>query len=179
MDAVTAVPDETTSLLTHQTDAVDDSDDRSPPAVRQRFLQKQILLLTLVLILLQWHLVFFNIGSVDLKLQQICYHFYKDHHPDRIGPGGKIDWLYCYLEDPVVQKLRGLLNWDKGISSIVCESFPTTIPSHSNGESLSRIAVLLIAVPYGKLADLRGKKKVIILALAGQLLSCLWTIGVG
>jgi hypothetical protein len=178
MDAATTEPDETSSLLANQTDAVRDSDGRSSPIPRQRLLQKQTLLLALVLVLLQLHLIFFNIGSREAKLRQICYKFDKDHNHGRIGPeGNMVDWVHCYLEEPVMQQLRELLNWEKGISYIVCEFIYTLFLS--NTWILSPDPVLLIVIPYGKVADFRGKKKVILLALVGQLLSCLWTVAVG
>ncbi|KAL2279895.1 hypothetical protein FJTKL_13051 [Diaporthe vaccinii] len=153
MDAARTEPDETTRLLDNQADEVRGSDDRSRP----KFLQKQILLLVVVLVLLQLHLIFFSSASGELKLRQLCYEFLKDHKPDKVGPGGEFDLFDCYFEDPVVQQLRELLNWDWGISSIL---------------------LLLIVFPYGMVADLRGKKRVIILALVGQLLSCLWTVAI-
>lgn len=39
--------------------------------------------------------------------------------------------------------------------------------------------MLLVVVPYGMMADLWGKKRVVTLALVGQLLSYLWTVAVG
>lgn len=122
MDAVRSEPDETTRLLTNQTDETTGSNERGSPIRRQGLLQRQILLLTTVLVLLQLHLIFFSGASGGLKLQQICYEFYKDHKPDKTEPGGKFDPFECYFEEPVLQRLRELLNWDRGISSIVCKS---------------------------------------------------------
>lgn len=122
MDAVSTEPDETTRLLTNQTDETTGSDERGSPIRRQGLLQRQILLLTTVLVLLQLHLIFFSGASGGLKLRQICYEFYKDHKPDKIEPGENFDPFECYFEEPVVQQLRELLNWERGISSIVCES---------------------------------------------------------
>ncbi|KAG6355929.1 hypothetical protein INS49_015313 [Diaporthe citri] len=156
MDADRTEPDETTRLLANQADEVRGSDNRSPVR-RLKFLQKQIILLVLVLVLLQLHLIFFSSASGELKLRKLCYEYLKDHEPGKVGPGGQVDLFDCYFEEPVVQQLRELLNWDWGISSIL---------------------LLLIVFPYGMVADLRGKKRVIILALVGQLLSCLWTVAV-
>lgn len=177
MDAARTEPDETTRLLANSADEVRGSDNRSPVR-RPQFLQKQILLLVVVLVLLQLHLIFFSRASVELKLRQLCYKFLKDHKPDKVGPGGEVDLFDCYIEDPVVQQLRELLNWDWGISSILCESSnPRDAPFDKTGSNST--AVLFIVFPYGMVADLRGKKRVIILALVGQLLSCLWTVAVG
>lgn len=127
MDAVRTEPDETTRLLAHQTDELRGNDGRSTPVRRQRILQKQILLIALVLVLLQSHTIFFYRASGEAKLRQICYNYYKDHKPDKLEPGGRFNWLDCYFEEPVVQQLRGLLNWDTGISSILCESVCTSL----------------------------------------------------
>lgn len=176
MDAARTEPNETTRLLASQADEIRGSDDRSPVR-RRRILQKQILLLALVLVLLQLHLIFFSSASGELKLRQLCYVFYKDHDPDKLGPGGEFNTFDCYFEEPVLQQLRELLNWDRGIASILCESVRTTLRPTRWG--LITATVLLIVFPYGMVADLRGKKRVIILALVGQLLSCLWTVAVG
>lgn len=178
MDADRTEPGETTRLLANQAAEVRGSDDRSPVR-RRKLLQKQILLLALVVVLLQLHLVFFRRASWELKLRQLCYEFYKDHDPDKVGPGGEFNSLDCYFEEPVVQQLRELLNWDWGISSILCESVCGTLPS-TRWDLIAVIhVVLLVVLHYGMVADRRGKKRVIILALVGQLLSCFWTVAVG
>lgn len=127
MDAARTEPDETTSLLAHQTDELSGNDGRSTPVRRQKILQKQILVITLVLVLLQSHLVFYYRASGEAKLRRICYEYYKDHNPDKLGPGGRVDWFDCYFEEPIVQRLRHLLNWEAGISSILCESICTSL----------------------------------------------------
>lgn len=124
MDEARTEPDETTRLLTNQTNEVRGSDDRSSPAPRQRLLQKQNLLLALVLVLLQLHMIFFNIASREAKLRQICYKWDKEHNHGKIGPDGNmVEWVHCYLEEPVMQQLRELLNWERGISIFVCEFY--------------------------------------------------------
>lgn len=139
MDAARTEPDETTRLLTNQTDEVRGSDDGSSPAPRQRLLQKQILLLALVLVLLQFHLIFFNVASREAKLRQICYKFDKEHNHGHFGPDGNmVDWVHCYLEEPVMQQFRELLNWEKGISIIVCEFHVHPVPfRYMKSESFS------------------------------------------
>lgn len=124
MDAATAEPNETTRLLTDQTDEVRERDGDSPPIPRQRFLQKQVLLSILVLVLLQLHLIFFNGASRELLMRQMCHEYYEGQ-PDRDDPGGRYGWSNCYFEEPVVERLRHFLNWDKGISSVVCKSIYT------------------------------------------------------
>lgn len=121
MEAARTEPDETTRLLA-ENEAVSGSDDRGSPNRRQKLLQKQVILLTLVLALLHSHMIFFTRASAEFRLRQICHKYYKDHKPDRLGDGGRFDWWQCYFEEPVVQQFRELLNWDKGISSIICES---------------------------------------------------------
>ncbi|KAJ0116991.1 hypothetical protein J7T55_003406 [Diaporthe amygdali] len=158
MDAAGTTPDETTSLLRNQNDSVRGRDDSSSPVRRQRLLQKNVVLLILVSILLQAHLIFFSNASTELKIRRICYKHTKHHHPDRIGPGGKLAWFHCHLEEPVTQPFLELVKWEKLLAFII---------------------LLLVVVPYGKFADFRGKKKVITLALVGQLFSCLWTVAVG
>lgn len=121
MDAATDEPNETTRLLADQTDEVRDRDGDNPPITRRRLLQKQVLLLILVLVLLQLHLIFFNGASRELLMRQMCHEYYEDQ-PDRDDPGGRYGWSNCYFEEPVVERLRHFLNWDKGISSVVCKS---------------------------------------------------------
>lgn len=128
MEATRTEPDETTRLLANQAEEVRGSDDRSPVR-RPKFLQKQILLLLFVLVLLRLHLIFFSSASGELKLRQLCHDYFKDHKPDKLGPGGQFDPFECHFEEPLVQQLRELLNWEWGISSLLCESVRTPLPS--------------------------------------------------
>ena len=128
MDAARTEADETTRLLTHPTNAVRGSDDGSSPVRRQRLLQKQILLLALVLALLQSHLILFNSASRVGKLQQICYKYNKEHHPDMNRKMG--EWIHCYIQEEVLQLLREFVHWEKVISPLVCESMQILLRSN-------------------------------------------------
>lgn len=121
MDAARAEPDESTSLLASQTDATRGSNERNSPIPRQRLLQKQVLLLALVLAFLKLHSVFFSVASHLVKLRNVCYRFDKEHHPNELSDGKLDGVIHCYFEDQIMQQMREFLNWEQGISSIVCE----------------------------------------------------------
>ncbi|KAK3938171.1 major facilitator superfamily domain-containing protein, partial [Diplogelasinospora grovesii] len=95
---------------------------------------------------------FLPIGPYMLLYERsICYAYY--HH----WASGAVDELLCKI-GPVQHELAVVRAWEGAFSAI---------------------PVFLVAVPYGKLADHRGKKGVIAASLFGLILACVWTVTIG
>ncbi|KAI1378990.1 major facilitator superfamily domain-containing protein [Hypoxylon crocopeplum] len=86
--------------------------------------------------------------------RSICFRYYAIHDPAMIGPDGIVDEKYCKIE-PVQHSLAVFRGWKPVFGAI---------------------PVFLLAIPYGRIADKYGKKRVASLSLIGLTLGEIWTI---
>ncbi|KAF2279648.1 MFS general substrate transporter [Westerdykella ornata] len=84
----------------------------------------------------------------------LCLRYYEEHDPTKIGPGGTIPEELC-KQDTIQQKMAMIFGWQ---------------------DLFDAIPGILLAVPFGTLADKRGRKWVFIASLMGLELSMAWTL---
>ncbi|KAH8588375.1 major facilitator superfamily domain-containing protein [Bisporella sp. PMI_857] len=92
--------------------------------------------------------------SMRMMEDIICSHYYRSHDPTRYSLSIPIPEADCKIP-PVQAEVAFLRGWDVTLSSL---------PS------------ILLAVPYGTLADKYGRKVVTILSLTGVMLNLLWVM---
>ena len=91
--------------------------------------------------------------SARIYEANLCQRHYARFDPTKIRDDGTVDEKLCKI-DPVQDKLAMIVGWQE-----LWDSIPG----------------ILLAVPYGALADRYGRKWFLCLALAGVWLSLLWT----
>lgn len=83
----------------------------------------------------------------------LCREYYQSRDPGVIGPGGIVPERFCKLRDiqSPLSRLRGFLGLLEGLPG------------------------LLFAVPYGILADARGRRLIVSACLLGFIMKDTWT----
>jgi MFS family permease len=111
-------------------------------------------------------LVFFLIACVDVGAYlaeapktrvyeaNLCIRYYEKHDPSKIGPDGSVVEELCKI-DTVQQKMASIFGWQ---------------------ETFDAIPSILLALPYGALADKKGRKWVFVAALVGLQLNSTWIL---
>ncbi|EUC43341.1 hypothetical protein COCMIDRAFT_101075 [Bipolaris oryzae ATCC 44560] len=84
----------------------------------------------------------------------LCYKYYLEQDPSVIGGDGTIPEELCKV-DIVQQRLASIFGWQ---------------------EMFNALPGLLLAVPFGTLADRIGRKWIFAASLVGIVLSCAWTL---
>ncbi|KAF2107682.1 major facilitator superfamily domain-containing protein [Lophiotrema nucula] len=84
----------------------------------------------------------------------ICVRYYRDLDPSKILPDGTVDEEYC-KEDKIQEKLASIFGWQDLFDSI---------------------PAILLAVPFGTLADKHGRKWVFAASLLGLQLNSAWIL---
>jgi hypothetical protein len=84
----------------------------------------------------------------------ICLHYYKQHDPSKIGRDGTVPEELC-KEDAIQQKMANIMGWQDMFDAI---------PS------------ILLAIPFGTLADKHGRKWVFLASLMGLQFSSAWVL---
>lgn len=94
--------------------------------------------------------------EVRLLEMAVCRNYYREHDPSVIGPPplSYVDEKYCKISE--IQVPLVFLRTKKGL--------------------LSFIPGVLLAIPYGRLSDRRGRKPVLFLGILGQALAYFWTL---
>jgi hypothetical protein len=98
---------------------------------------------------------------IELFEQSLCISYYDVHDPSIIGPGGNVPELMCKIQT-IQAPLATIRGW---------KSLFDTIPGCFKLSLLSIeadfLAVLVIAIPFGKLADRYGRRKLMMICLLG------------
>jgi MFS family permease len=84
----------------------------------------------------------------------ICLSYYREHDPSAIGPDGHIPESLCKI-DAVQQKLAVIFGW---------------------ADTFDAIPGILLAIPFGTLADRVGRKWIFCLSLLGCQLASAWIL---
>jgi MFS family permease len=84
----------------------------------------------------------------------ICLSYYREHDPSVIGADGTIPEMLCKI-DAVQQKLAMIFGWQ---------------------ETFDAIPPILLAVPFGTLADRVGRKWIFTISLMGLQLNYAWIL---
>ncbi len=91
---------------------------------------------------------------VRLFESSVCTRYYMQEDPSLVHRPGDVPEHLCKV-NPVQDELASVLGW---------QLFFDSIPA------------ILLPVPYGYLADTRGRKQIVILAMLGYTLSYIWTL---
>lgn len=84
----------------------------------------------------------------------ICLSYYKEHNPSKIGSNGAVPEELC-KEDAIQQRMAMIFGW---------QDLFDAIPS------------ILLAIPFGTLADIHGRKWIFTAALMGLQLNSAWVL---
>lgn len=84
----------------------------------------------------------------------LCLRYYEKHDTSKIGPDGNVEEELCKI-DPVQQKMASIFGWQ---------------------ETFDAIPSILLALPYGALADKVGRKWVFVASLVGLQLNSTWIL---
>lgn len=84
----------------------------------------------------------------------LCLHYYQKHDPSKIRSDDTVDEKLC-KEDKIQQKMAMIFGWQ---------------------DMFDAIPGILLAVPFGLLADKRGRKWVFAMSLMGLQLSSAWVL---
>lgn len=84
----------------------------------------------------------------------LCLRYYEKHDPSKINNDGTVYEALCKINE-VQEKLAAIMGWS---------------------ELFEAIPGILLAVPYGALADKYGRKWIFTLSLAGFFLDSAWTV---
>lgn len=84
----------------------------------------------------------------------ICQHYYEENDPSKIGPDGRVPENLCKI-DEVQQKLAMIFGWQ---------------------DTFDAIPGMLMAVPFGALADKLGRKWIFAVSLVGLQLNSIWIL---
>jgi hypothetical protein len=84
----------------------------------------------------------------------ICLRYYQEHDPSQIGADGSVPEALCKI-DEVQQKLAMIFGWQ---------------------DTFDAIPGLLLAIPFGALADKWGRKWIFVASLVGLQLNAAWVL---
>ncbi|PVH96820.1 MFS general substrate transporter [Periconia macrospinosa] len=84
----------------------------------------------------------------------LCLQYYEANDPSQIGPDGNVPESLCKI-DEVQQRLAMIFGWQ---------------------DTFDAIPGMLLAVPFGALADRVGRKWIFAVSLVGLQLNCLWIL---
>ena len=84
----------------------------------------------------------------------ICLHYFEENDPSKIGPDGTVPEAECKI-DVIQQKLAMIFGWQ---------------------ETFDAIPSILLAVPFGALADKWGRKWIFAVSLLGLQLNSAWVL---
>ena len=84
----------------------------------------------------------------------ICLHYYEQHDPSKIGPDGSVDEELC-KGDAIQKKMAMIFGWQ---------------------ELFDAVPGVLLAMPFGALADKRGRKWVFAASLMGLQFNSAWIL---
>ncbi|KAF4551452.1 MFS efflux pump-like protein [Elsinoe fawcettii] len=92
--------------------------------------------------------------SMRLYELGLCRRYYQQHDPSLISPDGHVAEQYCKISS-IQEDLSALKGWMSTLEGLVG---------------------LILVLPYGALAEVKGAKLVAMLNLAGYALFCAWTL---
>jgi hypothetical protein len=157
-------PDEATPLLNSRPTTAE-----SQQEFHHRSSQRRVLLQTFVHHIKKWRTVYLcgifllavdipgyvgEIAKIRMYELSICRRFYQINDPSKIDGGGNIPEMLC--KGKQVQSELATL---RGVQSF-----------------LDELMSIVFMVPYGLLADMRGRKFVVYLSVLGLLLAEIWTV---
>ncbi|KAF2636287.1 MFS general substrate transporter [Massarina eburnea CBS 473.64] len=139
-------------LVSHDAD-VDREGDGPPPAKKKHWLYIVGLIFLLIAII--------DVGAfladaprTRVFESNICLAYYEEHDPSKIGPDGSVAESECKI-DEIQQKLAMIFGWQ---------------------DTFDGIPGILLAVPFGALADKWGRKWIFAIALAGLQFNMAWVL---
>jgi len=95
-----------------------------------------------------------EVARIRMYELNLCRHYYNHHDQSMIDDNGDVPEMLCKIDEIQAElaKLRGIKNL------------------------LDELLSIVLLVPYGLLADIRGRKFVIYLSLAGMFLGDMWIV---
>lgn len=126
-----------------------------PPAVKQH--KPWVFLVSLIYVLI----AMVDVGAfladapkTRVFESNLCLHYYETHDPSKIGPDGAVPEKLCKI-DPVQQKMAMIFGWQ---------------------DTFDAIPGLILAVPFGALADKWGRKWIFCASMMGLSFNQAWIL---